>query len=55
MLQDKKLAEIPAYKSLLTTFTNKEIIRWPLLDQAYGAEIQAHADIFGGACRGFQF
>eukprot|EP00798_Chlamydomonas_sp_ICE-L_P019746 gene19746-26438_t len=44
---DKRLPGLPIYKTLLATVTNHEIIRWPLFEQTYGAEISAHSDVFG--------
>lgn len=46
--QDKKLGELPAYKELLNTFINKEIIRWPVVQATYQSEIAAQPDIFSG-------
>ena len=47
-IQDKKLSELPAYKTLLETFITKEIIPWGNFSQTYAAEILGQADIFGG-------
>ena len=47
-VQDKKLSELPAYKTLLETFITKEIIPWGNFSQTYAAEILGQADIFGG-------
>lgn len=46
--QDKRLTDLSAYKALLTTVTNTEIIRWPEFLQTYQPEINAHTDVFGG-------
>lgn len=46
-LADKKLEELPAYKALLNTFVNNEIIRWSLFQTQYAAEVAAQSDIFG--------
>lgn len=45
--QDKKLAELPVYKTLLNTFITQEIIPWGSFQQTYAAEIQAETSIFG--------
>ncbi|GLI67665.1 hypothetical protein VaNZ11_011918 [Volvox africanus] len=40
-LQDKKLSELPEYKTLLTSFTNTEIIRWTVFESQYEGELAA--------------
>jgi hypothetical protein len=47
-MQDKKLGELATYKSLLNTFINTEIVRWPQFQAQYAAEVAEHPDIFAG-------
>jgi hypothetical protein len=47
-VQDKKLGELPTYKSLLNTFINTEIVRWPQFQAQYAPEVAEHPDIFAG-------
>lgn len=50
---DKRLADaLPLYKQLLDTFQTPEIVRWPLFEATYGAEMAAQADVFGDAAEG---
>ena len=46
---EKKLTDVPAYHALLKLFTTLEVIRWPVLQSSYGAEMAAQTDVFGGA------
>ncbi|GAX73784.1 hypothetical protein CEUSTIGMA_g1235.t1 [Chlamydomonas eustigma] len=46
--QDKKLLELPVYKTLLETFITKEIIPWTSFEQTYATEVAEQSDIFGG-------
>eukprot|EP01117_Protostelium_nocturnum_P001169 TRINITY_DN1148_c0_g1_i1.p1 TRINITY_DN1148_c0_g1~~TRINITY_DN1148_c0_g1_i1.p1 ORF type:complete len:479 (-),score=187.46 TRINITY_DN1148_c0_g1_i1:51-1361(-) len=39
---DKKLDQLPQYKSLLKSFLTKEIMRWPAFEQLYKAELGKH-------------
>lgn len=50
--QDKKLAELPLYKALLTTFNSSEIIRWAAFQLQHKEEFAAQAEVFSGARRG---
>lgn len=45
---DKRLDELPLYKSLLTAFTTSEIIRWTTFQELYSAEVAAQTDVFAG-------
>ncbi|KXZ45928.1 hypothetical protein GPECTOR_49g512 [Gonium pectorale] len=45
-LQDKKLGDLPAYKALLNTFTNNEVIRWTAFEATYGPEVAASGAVF---------
>eukprot|EP00741_Cyanophora_paradoxa_P021300 tig00021348_g20560.t1 len=45
--EDKKLAELPAYKMLVKHFLTSELIKWPLLEELYRAELNG-MDIFAG-------
>jgi hypothetical protein len=38
---EKKLADLPAYHALLKMFTTLEVVRWPVLQATYGAEMAA--------------
>ncbi|GBF93932.1 26S proteasome non-ATPase regulatory subunit 12-like [Raphidocelis subcapitata] len=50
---DKRLADaLPLYKQLLDTFQTSEIVRWPLFEATYGAEMTAAPDVFGAAAEG---
>ena len=46
--KDAKLADLPLHKQLMKQFTTKEIIHWDTLAAAFGSEMAAEADIFGG-------
>lgn len=45
---EPRMDGLPGYKSLLATFTSKEIVWWPALEEAHASEMAACADVFGG-------
>lgn len=47
--QDKKLSDLPVYKTLLTTFNTSEIIRWQLFQSQYKNEFATQTEVFSGA------
>lgn len=48
---EKKLADLPTFKALLTTLLTSEIIPWVAFEKGYAAEVQADSEIFGGVDR----
>jgi hypothetical protein len=47
-LADKQLGDLPAYKQLLQTLVNQEIIPWGQFQAQYAPETKAQAEVFGG-------
>jgi len=39
--EDVKLAQLPVYKRLVTSFLTKELMRWPLFQQTFGPEFES--------------
>jgi len=42
LLLDKKIEQLPLYKTLLKSFLTKEIMRWPAFEAAYRVELGKH-------------
>eukprot|EP01137_Pigoraptor_chileana_P012590 Opistho-2@65131 len=49
--EEKKLAQLPVYKELLTMFLTAEIMRWSKLEAAYGQELRS-TKVFGAGDAG---
>lgn len=43
LLLDKKIEQLPLYKTLLKSFLTKEIMRWPAFEGAYRNELGKHS------------
>ncbi|PRP74638.1 26S proteasome non-ATPase regulatory subunit 12-like isoform 1 [Planoprotostelium fungivorum] len=43
LLLDKKLEQLPLYKTLLKSFLTKEIMRWPAFESGYRQELGKHS------------
>eukprot|EP01114_Cavostelium_apophysatum_P018743 TRINITY_DN586_c0_g1_i7.p1 TRINITY_DN586_c0_g1~~TRINITY_DN586_c0_g1_i7.p1 ORF type:complete len:448 (-),score=150.40 TRINITY_DN586_c0_g1_i7:29-1372(-) len=40
---DPKLAQLPAFKQLVTLFLTKELMRWPAFEKTYKSELEVHS------------
>lgn len=47
LFREKPLADLALYREFLRTFLSKEILRWPVVQQAFGDELRAFPQLFG--------
>lgn len=47
LAREKKLEELPLYGDFLKTFLTSELVRWPVVERAFGEELRAFPHLFG--------
>lgn len=47
LAREKRLEELPLYGDFLKTFLTNELVRWPVVEKAFGEELRAFPHLFG--------
>lgn len=44
---EKRIDQLPLYREFLRTFLTKELVRWPVVEKAFGNELSEFSNLFG--------
>lgn len=47
LYREKRIEQIPLYREFLQTFLTRELVRWPVVEQAFGEELRSFSHLFG--------